>query len=80
MTVFTGNYVYTVAVTIVTYYLYALTNCIIKVDSHIACRAHAVPLQCHAFNSHMPRRSPALLRQCRVLRESPCGSRKYLNC
>ena len=46
MTVFTGNYVYTVAVTIVTYYLYALTNCIIKVDSHIACRAHAVPLPC----------------------------------
>ena len=27
-----------------------------------------------------PCRAPALLRQCRVLRESPRGSRKYLNC
>jgi hypothetical protein len=28
----------------------------------------------------MPRRAPALLRQRRVLRESPRGSRKYPNC
>jgi len=28
----------------------------------------------------MPCRAPALLRQCRVLRESPGGSRKYPNC
>jgi len=42
-------------------------------DSHTACRAHAV-------NSHMPRRAPALLRQCRVLRQSPRGSWKYPNC
>jgi hypothetical protein len=32
---------------------------------------HAVPL---------PSRAPALLRQCRVLRESPRCSRKYPNC
>ena len=44
------------------------------------CRAHAVPLPCRAVNSHMPCRAPALLRQCRVLRESPRGSRKYPNC
>jgi len=25
-------------------------------------------------------RTPAMLQQCRVLRESPRGSRKYLNC
>jgi hypothetical protein len=31
-------------------------------------------------NSHMPCRAPAMLRQCRVLRESPRGSRKYPNC
>ena len=34
---------------------------------------------CHAVNSHMPCHTPALLRQCRVLCESPCGSQKYLN-
>jgi len=51
-----------------------------KTDSHVACRAHAVPLPCRATNSHMPCRPPALLRQCRVLRESPRGSRKYSNC
>jgi len=28
----------------------------------------------------MPCRAPAMLRQCRVLRESPRGSRKYPNC
>jgi hypothetical protein len=28
----------------------------------------------------MPCRVPAILRQCRVLRESPRGSRKYPNC
>ena len=43
-------------------------------------RAHAVPLPCRAVNSHLPCRAPALLRQCRVLRESPRGSRKYPNC
>jgi len=31
-------------------------------------------------NSHMPCRAPAMLRQCRVLRESPRGSWKYPNC
>jgi hypothetical protein len=31
-------------------------------------------------NSHMPCRAPAILRQCRVLRECPRGSRKYPNC
>ena len=53
---------------------------LVKGDSHIACRAHAVPLTCCAINSHMPYRAPALLRQWRVLRESPGGSRKYPNC
>jgi hypothetical protein len=33
----------------------------------------------HKVNSHMPCRAPAILRQCRVLRESPRGSRKYPN-
>jgi len=44
---------------------------------------HSVPCPCcpmPCVNSHMPCRSPALLRQCRVLRESPRGSRKYPNC
>ena len=31
-------------------------------------------------NSHTPCGAPALLRECRVLRESPCGRRKYPNC
>jgi hypothetical protein len=52
------------------------------------CRGHtaAVPFPCHSpampcgVNSHMPCRAPAILRQCRVLRESPRGSWKYLNC
>jgi hypothetical protein len=52
----------------------------VKADSHIACRANAVPLPCRAVNSHMPFRDPAILRQCRVLRESPRGSRKNPNC
>ena len=52
----------------------------LKADSHIACHAHAVPLPCSAVNSHMPCRAPAMLRWCRVLRESPRGSRKYPNC
>jgi hypothetical protein len=48
---------------------------------------HAVPMpfpsrssamQC--VNSNVPCRAHALLRQCRVLRESPRGSRKYPNC
>jgi hypothetical protein len=54
----------------------------IKADSHIACRAHAAPMHvpCHAVSLiHMPCRAPAMLRQCRVLRESPHGSRKYPN-
>jgi hypothetical protein len=46
---------------------------VVKADSNITCRAHAV-------NSHMPCCAPALLRQCRVLRESLRGSRKYPNC
>ena len=40
------------------------------------CRSPAMP----CVNSHMPCRAPALLRQCRVLRECPHGSRKYPNC
>jgi len=40
---------------------------------------HAVPMPCRV-NSHMPYSAPAILRQYRVLRESPCGSRKYPNC
>jgi len=52
----------------------------IKADSHIACCAHSVPLSCHAVTSHIPCRAPAMLRQCRVLRQSPRGSRKYPNC
>ena len=40
----------------------------VEADSHVACRAHAVPLPCSEF------------RQSRVLRESPRGSRKYPNC
>jgi hypothetical protein len=56
-----------------------VTGCFMT-DSHIACRAHAVPLPCRAVNSHMPRRAPVMLRQFHVLRESPRGSRKYPNC
>jgi hypothetical protein len=46
---------------------------------------HSMPRPCCSpgtpfVNSHMPCRAPAVLRQCRVLRESPHGSRKYLNC
>jgi hypothetical protein len=51
----------------------------LKADSHIACRAHAVPLPCRAVNSHMLCRAPAMLRQCRILRERPRGKRKYPN-
>jgi hypothetical protein len=51
------------------------------------CRAHAAPIifpcrslaMSHRVNSHMPCRAPAILRQCRVHRESPHGSRKYPN-
>jgi len=39
------------------------------------CRSPAMP----CVNSHMPCRAPALLRRCRVLHESPRGSRKYPN-
>jgi hypothetical protein len=38
-----------------------------------------MPFPCRV-NSHMPCRTPAILRQCRVLRESPRGRRKYPNC
>jgi hypothetical protein len=48
----------------------------VKADSHIACRSPVMP----CINSHMPCRAPALFQQCRVLRESPRGSRKYPNC
>jgi hypothetical protein len=58
----------------------------IQADSHIACRAHAAPMPfpCRSLampcvNSQEPCRAPALLRQWRVLRESPGGSRKYPN-
>jgi hypothetical protein len=45
------------------------------------CRAHAVPLPCRAaLIDTRHARAPAILRQCRVLRESPRGSRKYPNC
>ena len=43
---------------------------------------HSMPFPCLSpampcVNSHMPCSAPALLRQCRVLRECPHGSRKY---
>ena len=47
-------------------------------DSYIACRAFAVILPCLAL-IHTCHAAP-LLRQCRVLRESPRGNRKYPNC
>jgi len=34
----------------------------LKVDSHLAFRAHSVPCQCYAVNSHIPCRAPAMLR------------------
>jgi hypothetical protein len=37
-----------------------------------------MPCPCHT--PAMPCRTPAILRQCHVLRESPRGSRKYPNC
>jgi hypothetical protein len=40
------------------------------------CRSPAMP----CVNSHTPCRVPTLLRECRVLRESPRGSRKHPNC
>jgi hypothetical protein len=40
-----------------------------------SCRAHAVP---RYFTQ--PCRAPSILRQCRVLRVNPRGSRKYPNC
>jgi hypothetical protein len=45
--------------------------CSLKAKPHMPCHAHAVPMPCCA---------PAVLQQCRVLRESPRGSRKYPNC
>jgi hypothetical protein len=41
-----------------------------------SCQLASVPVKA---NIHMPCRAPAILRQCRVLRESPRGSRKYPN-
>jgi hypothetical protein len=49
----------------------------LKANSHMPCHAHAMPCR---VNSHMPCRASAILRQCRVLRESPRRSRKYPNC
>jgi hypothetical protein len=40
------------------------------------CRSPAMP----CVNSHVPCRATGLFQQCRVLRESPRGSRKYPNC
>jgi hypothetical protein len=44
-----------------------------RVNSHMPCHTHATPLSCHS----MP--CPAILRQWRVLRESPRGNRKKPN-
>jgi hypothetical protein len=41
------------------------------------CRSPVMPCR---VNSHIPCRAPAILRQCRVVREIPRGSRKYPNC
>jgi hypothetical protein len=41
--------------------------------------AYSLSADCKA-NSHIPCRAPAVLRQYRVLRESPRGRRKYPNC
>jgi len=46
--------------------------------------AHSIPRPCRSpampcVNSHTPCRAPALLQECRVLRESPRGSRKHPN-
>jgi len=62
------------------YIVRGMENVSLKANSHIACRAHAVPLPFRAVNSHMPCRAPALLRKCRVLGESPRGSRTFPNC
>ena len=51
----------------------------LKADSHIASHAHAVPLPCRALID-TPCRAPALLRECRIFRESPRGSREHPNC
>jgi hypothetical protein len=49
-----------------------------RVKSHITCRAPAVLLPCRAALIHTCHAEPpAILRQCRVLRESPRGIRKY---
>jgi hypothetical protein len=50
----------------------------LRANSHMPCRTHGVPMPCHV-NSLMPCHAPAILPQCRVLRESPRGRRKYLN-
>jgi hypothetical protein len=43
----------------------------VKANSHMPCLSHAVPLPC---------RAPVIFRQCRALRESLCGRRKYATC
>jgi hypothetical protein len=55
--------------------------CISKTLLRLIHTYHAVPIPfpCHV-NSHMPCRTSTILRQCRVLRESPRGRRKYPNC
>ena len=40
----------------------------------------STPCPRRAINSHMPCRTPAMLRQCQVLCESLRGSQKYPNC
>jgi hypothetical protein len=42
-----------------------------------SCQLASVPVKA---NSQMPCRSPAILRHCNALLESPRGSRKYPNC
>jgi hypothetical protein len=49
----------------------------LKANTHILRRAPAMP--CPA-NSHIPCCAPTILRQFRVLRKSPLGSRKNPNC
>jgi hypothetical protein len=44
-----------------------ITARLVKADSHIACRAHAVPLPCRAVNSHMPCRAHAVPLPCPAL-------------
>jgi hypothetical protein len=48
-------------------------NNTVKADSHIACRAHAVPLPCRAVNSHIACRAHAVPLPCRAVNSHmPC--------